>query len=128
MQRICDAELTINIGVWGPGPKAFPSFVAKNRALEQKVKELGGLKWLYAHSYYTEDEFWDIYDKEEYDAVRSKYHAETLPSVYQKVKSTEFGQPQQDMKAVFYGLLGQITGNNIKFLLGGAKNNKEKSD
>jgi hypothetical protein len=128
MQRICGAELAIDIEVWGPGPKNFPSFVAKNRGLEQKVKELGGQKWLYAHSYYTEDKFWDIYDKGDYDAVRAKYHAETLPTVYQKVKSTEFEQPQQDMKAAFYWLVGQITGNNVKYLLGGTKKNKEKSD
>ncbi|QSS64536.1 FAD binding domain-containing protein [Histoplasma capsulatum] len=43
------------------------------------------MKWLYAHSYYTEDEFWQQFDKEWYDDLRKKYHAQSLPNVYDKV-------------------------------------------
>ena len=55
------------------------------RRLEHKVNELGGKKCLYAHGYYTEEEFWDIYDHKKYETLRSKYHATYLPSVYDKV-------------------------------------------
>ncbi|KAL1905549.1 hypothetical protein Sste5344_008774 [Sporothrix stenoceras] len=51
----------MNFGVWGPlksGLSDYGSFVHANRLLEEKVHELGGKKWLYAHAYYTEDEFW----------------------------------------------------------------------
>jgi delta24-sterol reductase len=41
-------------------------------------------KCLYAHAYYTEEEFWDIYDEGKYKGLRTKYHAESLPSVYGK--------------------------------------------
>jgi delta24-sterol reductase len=41
---------------------------------------------LYAHAYYTEEEFNDIYDRKTYNALRRKYHATYLPSVYDKVK------------------------------------------
>lgn len=58
----------------------------QNRALEQEVARLGGKKCLYAHAYYTEDEFWAHYDRETYDALREKYGAGYLPSVYDKVK------------------------------------------
>ena len=44
------------------------------------------MKWLYADAFYTETEFWDIYDRKWYDDLRKKYHAESLPSVYEKVK------------------------------------------
>lgn len=119
IQRIKNTDLTINIGVWDPGSDDFPTFVSQNRNLEQQLKELGGLKWLYAHTYYTADEFWDIYDKPEYDAVRKKYNAETLPDVYTKVKSTEVGYPKQDLKATWYGLYGHLLGYNIQYLLSG---------
>ncbi|KAJ8097176.1 hypothetical protein POJ06DRAFT_228551 [Lipomyces tetrasporus] len=78
--------MLLNFGIWGPGPTRRRAFVDANRELEHKVHELRGQKWLYAHAYYTEQEFWDIYDRKEYDALRAKYHATYLPSVYDKVK------------------------------------------
>ena len=76
----------LNIGLWGWGPPSHDEFVKKNRDLEHKLRILGGMKWLYAHTYYTEDEFWNVYDRPWYDALREKYNATTLPSVYDKVK------------------------------------------
>lgn len=78
-------DLMINVGLWGPGPRNRTAFVAKNRELEKKVRQLGGMKWLYAHVYYTAEEFQSIYDHTDYDKLRSKYHAERLPNVYDKV-------------------------------------------
>ncbi|KAI1827286.1 hypothetical protein F4861DRAFT_493456 [Xylaria intraflava] len=81
-----DTEM-LNIGVWGWGPKDKAEFVRVNRALEAKVNELGGMKWLYAHTYYSEPEFWDAYGgRAGYEALRDKYRANSLPSVYDKVK------------------------------------------
>jgi Delta24-sterol reductase len=79
-------DYLLNFGVWGPGPSTRQDFVAINRKLERKVEELQGRKWLYAHTYYTEEEFWRCYDRHEYDALRAKYHASYLPSIYDKVK------------------------------------------
>lgn len=76
----------LNIGLWGFGPQEHDAFVAANRDLESKLKELGGMKWLYAHTYYTEEEFWEMYDRKWYDDLRSKYDATSLPSAYEKVK------------------------------------------
>ncbi|KAI1124227.1 hypothetical protein F5Y10DRAFT_249890 [Nemania abortiva] len=81
-----DTEM-LNIGVWGWGPKNKADFVRVNRALEAKVNELGGMKWLYAHTYYSEPEFWDAFGgRAAYEALRAKYRATSLPSVYDKVK------------------------------------------
>lgn len=52
----------VNVGVWGPGSTEFPRFVEENRELEQKVRQLGGIKWLYAQAYYTLSEWNEIYD------------------------------------------------------------------
>jgi delta24-sterol reductase len=76
----------LNVGLWGPGPKNYDAFVALNRDLESKLRELGGMKWLYAHTYYEEEEFWKVYPREWYDALREKYNAQSLPTVYEKVK------------------------------------------
>ncbi|KAJ4293170.1 hypothetical protein N0V90_008452 [Kalmusia sp. IMI 367209] len=76
----------INVGVWGPYPSSETEYVRANRELEQKVQELGGLKWLYSRVFYTEDEWWQIYDRKKYDALREKFHATSLPTIWDKVK------------------------------------------
>ena len=81
-------ENMLNIGVWGPGPTDGKQFFKINRKIEQTVQELSGLKWLYASAYYTEDEFWKIYDRQFYESLRSKYNASSLPTVYDKVKTS----------------------------------------
>ncbi|KAG5950771.1 hypothetical protein E4U53_004442 [Claviceps sorghi] len=77
----------VNFGVWGPlTGRSRRVVVEMNRALERKVQELHGKKWLYAHAYYTEDEFWRHYDRRSYDELRARYGATYLPSVFDKVK------------------------------------------
>lgn len=79
------APLTINIGIWGPRIDNYEEFKRFNRDVEKELVKYGGKKWMYAHAYYTEREFWDIYDKEWYTALRSRYHATSLPDIYSKV-------------------------------------------
>ncbi|CAL5874241.1 uncharacterized protein PFLUO_LOCUS8529 [Penicillium psychrofluorescens] len=89
-----DQTALMNFGVWGPATTADPSrFRSQNRRLEQKVQDLRGKKWLYAHTYYTEEEFWAIYNKAEHDSLRNKYAAEYLPSLYDKVRVQEADLP-----------------------------------
>lgn len=84
----------MNFGIWGPSTTTGQAeFVAQNRRLEQKVHSLGGKKWLYAHTYYTEAEFWKIYNKQDYDVLRGKYHAQHLPTLYDKVRVRESDLP-----------------------------------
>lgn len=78
-------KLVINVGIWGPMKPGAESFVERNRQLEAKVRGLGGRKVLYAHSYYTEEEFWQVYDKRSYTRLRRTYHAGVIfPDVYAK--------------------------------------------
>ncbi|KAB5513138.1 hypothetical protein GE09DRAFT_1295367 [Coniochaeta sp. 2T2.1] len=82
-----DASLFMDFGIWGPlRSSGRRDIVGQNRLLEMKVRELGGKKCLYAHTYYTEEEFWAHYDRKSYDNVRAKYGADWMPSVYDKVK------------------------------------------
>lgn len=75
----------LNIGLWGFGPRDRKQFLEKNRDLEKRLGELGGMKWLYAHTYYSEADFWKQFDREWHEGLRKKYHATTLPGVHEKV-------------------------------------------
>ena len=77
-------DFLLNIGLWGPFPSSTTA-LSINRRIETKLSSLKGMKWLYAQTFYTEDEFWDIYDRKWYEELRKKYGAEGLPNVYQKV-------------------------------------------
>lgn len=82
-------EQMLNIGLWGEGPRSRPAFIAANRDIERRLKELHGMRWLYAQTYHSEDEFWADFDREWYGSLREKYGAEGLPTVYEKVKASE---------------------------------------
>jgi Delta24-sterol reductase len=88
----------INIGLWGDGPKDHEDFIMVNQDLEDKLRQLGGMKWLYAQTYYTEEEFWKFYDRKWYEALREKYHASYLPTVYQKVR-VDVDKERQDLRS-----------------------------
>jgi Delta24-sterol reductase len=96
------ANMMLNIGIWGPGPKEPLEFVRKNRELERKALELHGFKCLYARAYYTEEEFWTIYDRQRYTLLRDKYNASTLPTIYDKVKPDPLPTKDSSMTWLFW--------------------------
>ncbi|KAK2056974.1 FAD binding domain-containing protein [Colletotrichum caudatum] len=103
----------LNVGVWGPGSNRIDRFVRQNRDLEARLAELGGRKVLYSHAYYTEKEFWDLYDRGSYARLRERYGAASLPTVYDKVAVDAAGErgrkSLRDKVAVawpFAGLVG----------------------
>jgi FAD/FMN-containing dehydrogenase len=66
--------LYVNFGFWNvikSREKKKPAHY--NRLLEQKVSELGGIKSLYSDAYYTSEQFWNIYNKDEYSQLKSRY-------------------------------------------------------
>ena len=81
-----EPELLLNFGLWGPGAADKRDFLLLNRDIEDEVQERGGQKCLYATSYYTENEFWEVYDREKYEQTRKKYYADWLPDVFEKMK------------------------------------------
>lgn len=79
-------NLVINVGVWGEVNHKFEEFIKINKDFEILLGQNGGRKTLYAHSYYTREEFWKIYDLPWYSELRKKYHAEVVfPDIYDKV-------------------------------------------
>ena len=56
-----------------------------NRKIEERVREMGGLKSLYSDSYFSEEEFWSIYNRPAYAALKAKYDpGGALPDLYAK--------------------------------------------
>ena len=84
--EIADQRL-FAVGVYGRGPRDPEAFKELNRSLELRSAELFGAKLLYARTYYTEEEFWTIYDRNIYEEMRKKYRAEGLPNVFEKLKA-----------------------------------------
>jgi FAD/FMN-containing dehydrogenase len=78
--------LSINFGFWDtvssqePRP---PGFV--NRKIERETVALGGMKSLYSDSFFTEDEFWSLYDRDAYQRLKQRYDPDgRLPDLYAK--------------------------------------------
>jgi FAD/FMN-containing dehydrogenase len=79
--------LSINFGFWDTvsSRDARPAgFV--NRKIERAVQAVGGVKSLYADSYFTKEEFWSIYDAAAYHALKRRYDPRgVLGDLYDKV-------------------------------------------
>ena len=76
----------LNIGIYDVSARTYEDWVTQNRELEDKVHDLGGMKWSYAAQLYSEDKFWEQHDREWYNDLRYKSFATRLPSIYDKTK------------------------------------------
>jgi FAD/FMN-containing dehydrogenase len=74
----------VNIGFWSSVP-AGDSEGATNRRIEAKVSSLDGHKSLYSDSYYSRDEFDQLYGGETYNTVKKTYDPDSrLLDLYAK--------------------------------------------
>ena len=77
---------SINFGFWdtvSSRERRRRGFV--NRRIEHAVAELGGVKSLYSDSYFSEEEFWSIYNRPAYRALKARYDPEgVLGDLYAK--------------------------------------------
>ncbi|KAF5576010.1 7-dehydrocholesterol reductase [Fusarium pseudocircinatum] len=103
----------LNIGVWRWRPSDREGFKVKNQALERKLMELGGRKWLYALTYYTKEQFWDLHERLWYERLRERYFATILPTVYDKVERSGLDAGGRNEKG--WGLRSLLN----KWLIGG---------
>ncbi|MBI5530100.1 MAG: FAD-binding oxidoreductase [Candidatus Doudnabacteria bacterium] len=77
-------SFAINFGSYGIVPKGV-SYLDYNRDLELVSASLGGRQTLYAHNYYTKEEFWQMYDLNKYQKARKYFKAsETFSDIYEK--------------------------------------------
>ncbi|MDM4140981.1 MULTISPECIES: FAD-binding oxidoreductase [Mycobacterium] len=74
----------VNIGFWSSVP-AGPTEGATNRMIEAKVGELDGHKSLYSDSYYSREDFDELYGGEAYNTVKKTYDPDSrLLDLYAK--------------------------------------------
>jgi FAD/FMN-containing dehydrogenase len=63
-----DDELFLDLAIYGmkqTGDKHY------HKLMEDKLRELGGIKTLISHNYYSRDEFWSTWNKANYDTVKA---------------------------------------------------------
>ena len=67
-------RLYVNFGFWGMVPR-LPGLARDhhNRLIETEVTRLGGHKSLYSDAFYTEDEFWRLYNGVGYRDLKDEY-------------------------------------------------------
>ncbi len=74
----------VNVGFWSSVP-AGPTEGATNRMIEAKVDELDGHKSLYSDSFYSREEFDELYGGEAYNTVKKTYDPDSrLLDLYAK--------------------------------------------
>jgi FAD/FMN-containing dehydrogenase len=77
----------VNVGFWGTvhvGPEAPQA--PRNRAIEEKVHELGGHKSLYSEAFYDRDTFDALYDGDNLARVKQRFDPDDrLTGLYDKV-------------------------------------------
>jgi Delta24-sterol reductase len=77
------SHMMINCGIYGRVSDGRGAFYTQQ--LEEMCTAVGGRKMLYAQNHYSEKEFWDVFDQNEYERVRQKHSAtEAFPSFYEK--------------------------------------------
>jgi hypothetical protein len=83
-------DVVLDIGIYGRSRKYTADPQGTNERIERYATAHQSMKVLYSEVFYPEDEFWTIYDKAAYDAIRRKYHAEQVfPDLWTKVRSKD---------------------------------------
>lgn len=74
----------VNVGFWSTVPVGLITGET-NRLIEHEVSELGGRKSLYSDSYYSPEEFGELYGGETYRSVKKRYDPDSrLLALYAK--------------------------------------------
>jgi FAD/FMN-containing dehydrogenase len=60
-------ELFVDFAIYGMKQTGDTNY---HKLMEDKLRELGGIKTLISHNYYSRDEFWATWNKRNYDAVK----------------------------------------------------------
>ena len=82
-------DLFLDLAIYGMRQKGDANY---HRLMEEKLRELGGIKTLIAHNYYPEAEFWTIFNKANYAAVKAITDPKNLfRDVYTKMCKAAMG-------------------------------------
>src|SRR5207248_3357908 len=62
-------ELFLDLAIYGMKQRGEKNY---HEIMEQKLLEIGGLKTLISHNYYSEADFWKTWNKPNYDRVKAR--------------------------------------------------------
>lgn len=82
-------ELFVDIAIYG-----MPNKIGKNyyRMIEEELMSIGGIKTLISNNYYSEEEFWKVWNKQNYDEVKQKIDPNNIfRNLYTKMCKTTMG-------------------------------------
>ena len=104
VSRMENDELFIDCAIYGFRQHGGINYY---KALEEKVYELGGIKTLITHNYYSEKEFWDSYNRSAYESVKRKTDPKNIfRELYHKTNYTHM--PKKSSRARESGQLGTV--------------------
>ena len=82
-------ELFLDIAIYGMQKKDDKNYY---KIMEDELTEIGGIKTLISNNYYTEEEFWKTWNKENYDEVKRKTDPDNIfRNLYTKMCKTTQG-------------------------------------
>jgi FAD/FMN-containing dehydrogenase len=85
-----DDRLLIDIAIYGMKQRGSTNYY---RLLEEKLKELNGAKTLISYNYYQEDEFWEIFNRRNFEAVKAITDPDNIfRDLYQKTCRAAMGR------------------------------------
>lgn len=81
----------VDLAIYGMKQRGTTNYY---KVMEDKLRELGGIKTLIAHNYYTPEEFWETWNKPNYDAVKAITDPKNMfRDLYTKTCRTAMGTP-----------------------------------
>ena len=87
-----DDDMFLDLAIYGMKAAKQKGDANYHRLMEEKLRELGGIKTLIAHNYYPEDEFWTIFNKRNYDEVKARVDPKNVfRDVYTKMVKAAMG-------------------------------------
>jgi FAD/FMN-containing dehydrogenase len=85
-----DDQLMIDIAIYGMKQRGETNYY---RLMEEKLRELNGVKTLISYNYYSEDEFWQIFHRENFEAVKAITDPDNIfRTLYQKTCRAAMGR------------------------------------
>jgi len=63
-----DDDLMIDIAIYGMRQRGETNYY---RLMEEKLREIGGVKTLISYNYYDEDEFWQVFHRDNFETVKA---------------------------------------------------------
>ncbi len=108
------ANVLLDIGIYGQSDKYLKDPVGMNLAFEEHAQSIGARKMLYAHAYYSLEDFWKIYEHTWYVELRKKYHAiPGFPEIWDKVHVTPHKFDPHLFRGMLKLLLETLEGKNL---------------